>query len=57
MELFFFLKYIYIYYILVRKLLERMDKILYFRSSPDPLILDEEQREIRRKGILKQNTD
>lgn len=57
MELFFFLKYIYIYYILVRKLLERMDKVLYFRSSPDPLILDEEQREIRRKGILKQNTD
>ena len=27
-----------------------MDKVLYFRSSPQPLILDEEQREVRRKG-------
>ncbi len=30
-----------------------MDKVLYFRSSPDPLILDEEQREARRKGIFR----
>ena len=30
-----------------------MDKILYFRSSADPLILDEGQRETRRKGILR----
>jgi hypothetical protein len=30
-----------------------MDKVLYFRSSPDPLILDEEQRETRKKGISK----
>ena len=29
-----------------------MDKVLYFRSSSDPLILDEEQREARRKGIF-----
>ena len=29
-----------------------MGKILYFRSSTDPLILDEEQREVRRKGSL-----
>jgi len=34
----------------VRKLLEQMDKVLYFRSSSEPLILDEEQREARRKG-------
>ena len=36
----------------VRKLLEQMDKVLYFRSSSDPLILDEEQRETRRKGLF-----
>jgi len=36
----------------VRKLLEQMDKVLYFRSSSEPLILDEEQREARRKGWL-----
>jgi hypothetical protein len=29
-----------------------MDKVLYFRSTSDPLILDEEQRETRRKGIF-----
>jgi hypothetical protein len=40
----------------VRKLLEQMDKVLYFRSSPDPLILDEEQREVRRKGIFRNET-
>ncbi|CAF0851524.1 unnamed protein product [Adineta steineri] len=34
----------------LRKLLEEMDKVLYFRSSSDPLILDEEQREVRRKA-------
>ncbi|CAF0990073.1 unnamed protein product [Rotaria magnacalcarata] len=36
----------------LRTLLERMDKVLYFRSSPDPLILDEEQRETRRKAQI-----
>jgi hypothetical protein len=40
----------------VRKLLEQMDKVLYFRSSSDPLILDEEQRETRRKGIFRNST-
>ncbi|CAF1589232.1 unnamed protein product [Adineta ricciae] len=38
----------------VRKLLEQMDKVLYFRSSMDPLILDEEQREARRKARIEQ---
>ena len=28
-----------------------MGKVLYFRSSSEPLILDEEQREARRKGF------
>lgn len=36
----------------LRKLLEQMDKVLYFRSSPEPLILDEEQREARRKARI-----
>jgi hypothetical protein len=31
-----------------------MGKTLYFRSSSDPLILDEEQRELRRKGANEQ---
>ena len=38
-------------HLLVRKFIEHMDKTLYYRSSSEPLILDEEQREIRRKGF------
>ena len=34
----------------VRTFLESMDKVLYFRSSSDPLILTEEQRDVRRKS-------
>lgn len=34
----------------VRKFIEQMGKTLYFRSSLEPLILDEEERETRRKG-------
>lgn len=34
----------------MRKFIEQMGKTLYFRSSLEPLILDEEERETRRKG-------
>ena len=39
-------------FLLVRKFIEQMGKTLYFRSSTEPLILDEEQRENRRKGFF-----
>lgn len=36
--------------ILVRALMERMGKTLFFRSGGEPLILTEEQRELRKQG-------
>jgi len=36
----------------LRKLLEPMDKVLFFRSTSEPLILNEDQREYRRKVRL-----
>lgn len=35
---------------LVRGMLEKMGKTLFFRSGQEPLILSEEQREDRRQG-------
>ena len=35
----------------VRTLLEGMGKTLFFRSGEEPLVLTEEQREVRKQGI------
>lgn len=37
---------------LVRIMLEKMGKTLFFRSGGEPLVLSEEQRDERKNGIL-----
>ena len=36
----------------VRRFLEKMNKVAFFRSGSEPIVLNEEQREIRRNGII-----
>lgn len=36
----------------VRRFLEKMNKVAFFRSGSEPIVLNEEQRDARRNGKL-----
>ena len=38
----------------VRKFLERMGRVAFFRSGPEPIVLSEEQRESRKNAFIRQ---